>query len=96
MKFPLRHISYKHWAWDKVNGVGHNMGEFKLRRIRIDKLVGTQPSVRLLGVKHASSYGRPILTVRVGGVIYIRDGHHRVTRAVQRGQKTILAWVKEG
>jgi len=58
----------------------------------VSKLVGTQPSVLIKGLA-ALDWRRPIYVVRIAGVYYIRDGHHRVYRAIQRGQKTIAAQV---
>ena len=65
-----------------------------IRRVRLDKLIATQPSVTAGGLINFD-WRRPIFVVRINNKLYIRDGHHRVTRALRREQKTIRAWVAD-
>lgn len=39
--------------------------------------------------------GEPRVAVE-DGVPYLIDGHHRATVALERGERTLLAWVHEG
>jgi hypothetical protein len=93
-RFPLRFIRTTHPHWDRVNEPNWFASNFKKARVAIASLVGVQAYVTINGVADADDTAiRPIYVVEVQGVKYIRDGHHRVTRAIKRGRKTVVAEV---
>lgn len=78
--------------WDIVTDMTLSMLQFTRVRLRVSTLIGTQPSVTSKGMKAITTdWRRPIVVVRIGRKNYIRDGHHRVTRARQLNQRTITA-----
>ena len=92
-RFPLRFIRPTHRDWDRVNldtvWWDH---PHPVCSVTIAELVGVQAYVTIKGVADADETSvRPIYVVEIAGVKYIRDGHHRVTRALKRGHKTVIA-----
>jgi hypothetical protein len=79
--------------WDRVNNLRWVESTKYLCRVQLSELIATQPRVYARGLKHPDP--RPILVVKIGRQLYIRDGHHRATKALNAGRKTILAWVAE-
>lgn len=83
-------------TWERITDVSWFTSDFKHGRVRVASLIGTQSSVTRGGMKIiATDWRRPILVVRIAGKSYIRDGHHRVTRAKYLGQQTIAALILE-
>ena len=78
-------------VWEEVTGFNWFASVVTARRVPIPSLIGTQRSVVVKGLVKRDR--RRILVVSIRGKNYIRDGHHRVTRAIMRGQKTIGAYV---
>lgn len=79
-------------TWERVTDLNWFSVKTKQKWIPLDGLIGTQSWVRLQGVKDAD-LSRPIFVVKIGGKSYIRDGHHRVTRALELGRRAIPAEV---
>lgn len=80
--------------WNDVVDLNWWASSPRLCRVKVAELIATQPSVTAKGLKTVErDWRRPIFVVRINNRLYIRDGHHRATRALQRGQKTIRAWV---
>jgi hypothetical protein len=94
MKFPLPKVGYHTLEWDIATTLNWFMVSHTVRRLPLKKLVGTQSSVLIRGVKNVN-WKRPVFVIRINGVYYIRDGHHRVTRAFLKGQKTIRVQLTE-
>jgi len=94
-RFPLHYITEKNPTWDRVNDLNWFVSDFKIisALVKVADLVGTQAYVTIAGLKDLSE--RPIFVVKIRGVLYIRDGHHRVTAALLTEQKTITAEVLE-
>ena len=93
-RFPLHYIRPTHRDWDRVNlDTNWHAHPKTFMRVRIANLVGVQPTVTIRGVYNDERDDRPINIVKIAGVLYIRDGHHRVVRAIKRNRKTILAQV---
>lgn len=93
-RFPLHYIRPTHRDWDRVNLGTDWHAHTKIRmRVRIANLVGVQPTVTIRGVYTDERDDRPINIIKIAGTLYIRDGHHRVTRAIKRKRKTIFAEV---
>lgn len=78
--------------WEQVTDLNWFREKTKRKWISLDGLIGTQSWVRLQGVKDAD-LSHPIFVVVIGGKSYIRDGHHRVTRALELGRRAIPAEV---
>lgn len=92
IKFPLPHINSRNPLWYKATGL-ELAGHFTtLKRVKVATLTGTQASVTKKGLITVDR-SRPIIVVRIGKKNYVRDGHHRVTRAWWHAQKTIRAYV---
>ena len=96
-RFPLHYITPKNPVWDRVTDFAVLVSEFTCKRVRIADLVGIQAYVTIAGVEEikATCDRRPPFVVKIAGVYYIRDGHHRVTAAMLAGRKTITAEVRE-
>jgi hypothetical protein len=93
-RFPLRFIRPTHRDWEYVNDLFWWNHQHPVSRVAIADLVGIQAYVTVNGVADADETSvHPIYVVEVAGVKYIRDGHHRVTRALKRGHKTVSAEV---
>lgn len=97
--FPLPFIPATHPDWDVAAFPMGSPFRGEIRNVYIAKLVGLQPDVLADGLKDIESdrtlRKRPIYVSVVNGVMYIRDGHHRVTYAHRHKQKTIKACVIE-
>lgn len=94
-KLKIPYIRSTNRLFDCVNDFDWRARCPQKMRVRLDMLVGVQPFVTVQGLLDLN-WRRPIFVVRLGEKFYIRDGHHRVTRALSRGQKTINALVVEG
>ena len=97
-RFPLKYIRPTHCHWDRVNldtdwVAATNANKTVIATLTIADLVGVQPYVTIKGVYDDEPDYRTINVVEIEGIKYIRDGHHRVTRALRRGRKTIVAEV---
>lgn len=92
LTFPLPKIRRETAAWFRVTDFGVRVEDFKLGRIALDRLIGTQPSVTIKGLA-STDWHRPIYVVIIGRKAYIRDGHHRVVRSLMRNRKTIKAYI---
>ena len=98
VRIPLKRTRTFSARWNIVNDITYQSHDFTLMRVPVASLRGTQRSVTTRGLAEVNerwSYSRPIYVVRIAGINYIRDGHHRATRAFNRGQKTIRAYVYE-
>jgi hypothetical protein len=98
LTFPLPHVRTFSARWNIVNDLAYQRHDFTVTCVSVASLRGTQRSVTTRGLAEVNerwSYSRPIYVVRIAGINYIRDGHHRATRAFNRGQKTIRAYVLE-
>jgi hypothetical protein len=92
MKIPFPRVRAFSPLWDVVSRFDWWIPDKVLQRVRIDRLIATQPSVTLRGLAHCAVYS-PLSLVKINGRLYIRNGHHRAMRAFLRGQKTIQAEV---
>jgi hypothetical protein len=93
-RFPLKYIRPSHPHWDRVTlDTDWHAYPKVTATLTIADLVGVQPYVTIRGVYDDTPDHRSINVVEIQGVKYIRDGHHRVTRAIKRGRKTIIAEV---
>lgn len=91
---PFHFIAHNHPDWDDAAFyVGWSAGDKQLRRVPVEWLVGVQKDI------DHNYMSRPLsLRIRVcvvDGVYYVRDGHHRVAKALRLGRKTIWAEVLE-
>jgi hypothetical protein len=80
--------------WDKVCDLNWHRSNFHPKTLRLRVLRNTQPSVTLKGLLTCDETLR-IYVVKIEGKYYIRDGHHRVTKARILGRKAIDALVAE-
>jgi hypothetical protein len=97
IKHGMPYVRALSGTWIVVNDFFWWEADIVPRRVRLNRLIATQPYVTSKGlakVEH-DHRGRPISVVRINNKLYIRDGHHRTTRALRRGQKTIAAHVVE-
>jgi hypothetical protein len=94
-RFPLKFIRPTHPHWSRVGLDTDWYGWYpkQMTTLPIASLVGTQPYVTIKGVYDDAPDHRTINVVQIQGIHYIRDGHHRVTRALKQGRKTIAAEV---
>jgi hypothetical protein len=90
IKFPLPHVKPGTAAYETTTGVDWWSEPKRHSRVLIRRLIGTQPSVLIQGISRVE-WHRPIFVVLIAGRMYIRDGHHRVARAIKRKRKTIFA-----
>lgn len=95
IRFPLRYVTPRNSLWERITGLEWWAATKLCYRVQLSKLIGVQAHVTVAGVRDVCWPPMPIYVVKIGNKHYIRDGHHRVTRALQAGKKTILAAVIE-
>lgn len=78
--------------WNQVTDLNWFNSKTTRKWVSLEGLIGTQQWVLLQGVKEAD-LTHPVFIVRIAGKSYIRDGHHRVTRARELGRRAIPAEV---
>lgn len=91
---PFHFIKNSHPDWNNAAVYpGWRQLDKQLRRVPVEWLVGVQKTIDSDYMTHPLTI--PIRVCVVDGVYYVRDGHHRVSKALRLGRKTILAEVLE-
>lgn len=94
MKLPFEFISPQHPDWDTAAFCADWWSrEKELRYVRVEWLIGVQDTIDEWFMNRDLSI--PIRVAVIDGVYYVRDGHHRVSKARKLRRKTILAEVLE-
>jgi hypothetical protein len=91
LKIPFARVKPFTPMWTAVTSLGWRASTYTLRRVLVADLIGTQATVLRNSLLIRDT--RPIYVVRIAGKMFIRDGHHRATRAFLHHQKTIRAFV---
>lgn len=94
VKVRMPRTGYFTKAWNAITEFNWWSYDSVTKNISIADLIATQEYVRLNGLVSCDPT-LPILVVKYRGKFYIRDGHHRTTRARALGKKTVLAEVVE-
>ena len=96
-RFPLHYITPKNPDWERVTALDWLFSAKAYESVLLTDLVGVQAYVTIAGTDKIKTTDdrRAIFVVKIAGIYYIRDGHHRVTNAILDGRETIKAVVME-
>lgn len=75
----------------KINGEVAGFGDIPVVEVPINRLWATQKTVNDDFATTESSSGMLPLIVRKNGEMYVRDGHHRITKVAEDGSQTVRA-----